>query len=232
MKSRLHFVAVTLIAAALFVLPLTGIAQSVASATYSLTSDHCTGGCSNVSGSQASFGSVTVSDLGGGMLGFAVSLLNGSTFINTGFPLTFGFGLAGNPTVTYSNLNAGWLIPNMTGANRQAANTALSGPSAYTMSATGAWEYGILWSAQGGASGTGGPLTFEIAAAGLTLASIEQNLRGNFFAVDIRSGTTGNTGIVDASLALSVPEPETYAMLVAGLALMGFTARRRIGISS
>ena len=29
------------------------------------------------------------------------------------------------------------------------------------------------------------------------------------------------------SAALAVPEPETYAMLLAGLGLMGFTARRR-----
>jgi PEP-CTERM motif len=34
--------------------------------------------------------------------------------------------------------------------------------------------------------------------------------------------TTGNTGVVGA-----VPEPETYAMLLAGLAVMGFVVRRR-----
>jgi N-acetylmuramic acid 6-phosphate (MurNAc-6-P) etherase len=64
----------------------------------------------------------------------------------------------------------------------------------------------------------------------LTLASLEQNAALQFFAADIISGTTGNTGAVDASQALpptSVPEPETYAMLLAGLGMMGFVARRR-----
>jgi len=62
------------------------------------------------------------------------------------------------------------------------------------------------------------------------LASLEQNAALQFFAADIISGTTGNTGAVDASQALpptSVPEPETYAMLLAGLGMMGFVTRRR-----
>jgi hypothetical protein len=64
----------------------------------------------------------------------------------------------------------------------------------------------------------------------LTLASLEQNAFLQFFAADILGGTTGLTGAVDASDRLpptSVPEPETYAMLLAGLGLMGFVARRR-----
>ncbi|MBI4936821.1 MAG: FxDxF family PEP-CTERM protein [Nitrosomonadales bacterium] len=40
----------------------------------------------------------------------------------------------------------------------------------------------------------------------------------NFFALVVRPGQ---------SIA-AVPEPETYAMLLAGLGLLGFTARRRV----
>ena len=221
MKLRLHFLVTPLVAAALFVLPLTALAQS---ATYPLTSDHCTNGCGP---QQPSFGNVVVSDLGGGALSFAVTLLNGNGFVNTGVPLTFGFDLAGNPTITFTSLTAGWLIPNAINLNQQAANTALSGPDAYRMSATGVWEYGVLWNAQGGSAGTGGPLNFRISGNGLTLASLQQNPEGNFFAVDIISGTTGATGVIDASVALTVPEPETYGMLLAGLGLMAFIARRR-----
>lgn len=37
----------------------------------------------------------------------------------------------------------------------------------------------------------------------------------------------GNTGYAFLGTAAAVPEPETYAMLLAGLGLIGFTARRR-----
>jgi hypothetical protein len=46
----------------------------------------------------------------------------------------------------------------------------------------------------------------------------------NLFYFD--SNTGGNRGSVLASVS-AVPEPETYAMLLAGLGLMGFIARRR-----
>jgi hypothetical protein len=221
MKLKLQLLGTSLISAALICLPAIVRAQT---ATYSLTSDHCTGGCGP---QQPSFGNVAVTDLGGGALSFAVNLLNSNQFVNTGVPLTFAFELSGNPVITYSSLTAGWLIPNLINTNQQAANIALIGPDAYRMSATGVWEYGVLWNAQGGGHGTAGPLNFQISGNGLTLASVEQNPGGNFFAVDILSGTTGATGVVDASIALTVPEPETYGMLLAGLGLMGYMIRRR-----
>ena len=51
------------------------------------------------------------------------------------------------------------------------------------------------------------------------------NNLGNIFVADIWSAQTGNTGPVDVTGV--IPEPETYAMLLAGLGLMGFVARRR-----
>lgn len=211
MKSKLQFLAALLFAATMVVLPTSTWAQT----TFSLTSDHCTGGC----GPQTSFGTVSVTDSGSGSLSFSVSMLNGNTLVNTGFPLTFAFDLASDPTITYSGLTSGFTIPDVIGTNSQVAGS-------YHMDGVGDFEYGVLWGSQGGGAGTSGPLNFTISGTGLTLSSIEANSTGNFFAVDIRSGTNGNTGLVDASVA-TVPEPETYGMLLAGLGLMGFLVRRR-----
>ena len=56
-----------------------------------------------------------------------------------------------------------------------------------------------------------------------------------YFAADIIQTTTGTTGAIGATVAgvsgsnsvSSVPEPDTYAMMFAGLAGLGFVARRR-----
>jgi hypothetical protein len=55
-----------------------------------------------------------------------------------------------------------------------------------------------------------------------------------FFSVDIGSGCTGsplancaNTGDVDASVGIAVPEASTWAMMLAGLAGLSFAAFRR-----
>jgi hypothetical protein len=147
--------------------------------------------------------------------------------------LTFGFNLSGDPTITYTSLTSGWTIPDVIPVNQQAAGD-------YHMNGFGDFEYGVLWGGgQGGSDPTSGPLTFEITGTGLTLSSFELSLGTGpngtggdraFFVADIISGTTGLTGLVDASTGLpptSIPEPETYAMLLAGLGLMGFVARRR-----
>lgn len=223
MKSKMQLLTALLLAAALSVVPAIAHAQT----TYPLTSDDCLSGCSNSSGPQDSSGNVVVSDLGGGMLSFSINLLNKDRFVNTGFPLTFAFDLARDPAITYLSLTAGRLIPNALPVNQQIASTALDGSTAYDMNGTGVLEYGVLWNTQGGAAGTPGSLSFEIAATGLTLSSIELSPGKNFFAVDILAGATVNTGVVDASLALAVPEPETYAMLLAGLGLIGFMVGRR-----
>ena len=199
------------------------VAPAVSQATvFNLTSDHCTGGCG-----QALYGTVTVTDLGGGVLDFSVSLLNNNRFVNTGFPLTFGFNLGGNPSITYSNLTAGFSVP---GGSPQSAGT-------YHQDGTGDFEYGVLWNLQGGgaAAPAGTILHFDIAAAGLTIGDVAQNAVGQFFAVDILSGTNGATGNVDASLCTSncgdihVPEPGPLALIAIGmLALVGTRMRRSV----
>jgi secreted PhoX family phosphatase len=45
--------------------------------------------------------------------------------------------------------------------------------------------------------------------------------------VNIQHPTSGNDRLIKITATAPVPEPETYAMLLAGLGLMGATARRR-----
>ena len=70
----------------------------------------------------------------------------------------------------------------------------------------------------------------------LTLASLEQNLAGEFFGLDV-IGPNGNTGIIDASVVtpppppppppITAPEPSSIAVLGGSLLAMGLFLRRR-----
>jgi hypothetical protein len=210
------------------------VASSMASAisvensslTFLLTSDHCSGTCGGGANPQPSFGTIVVTDLPGDVLGFNITLINGNKFVQTGLDLTFGFNLAGNPTLTYSGLSSGFTIPGGT------SPTQTSGT--YHENGTGNFQYGVVWGGGGGGGNadTNPVLSFSVTGTGLTLASLQQNAVGQYFAADIISGTTGNTGAVDASLVTSVPEPETYATMLAGLGLLGFVAARRKNVAT
>jgi hypothetical protein len=196
------------------------------SLTFLLTSDHCSGTCGGGANPQPSFGTIVVTDLPGDVLGFNITLINGNKFVQTGLDLTFGFNLAGNPTLTYSGLSSGFTIPGGT------SPTQTSGT--YHENGTGNFQYGVVWGGGGGGGNadTNPVLSFSVTGTGLTLASLQQNAVGQYFAADIISGTTGNTGAVDASLVTSVPEPETYATMLAGLGLLGFVAARRKNVAT
>ncbi len=211
--------------------------QVAPTATFKLTSDHCTpvtggdggGGCGLIDHSQSVFGTIVVTDMGRGTLDFHITLDNGNKFVNTGFPLTLGFNLVSNPLITFSGLTSGFGAPITAGP----LTTLAAGN--YHQDGTGFFEYGVLWGTQGGGHGTAGPLNFDINATGLTLASLEKNGFGQFFAVDIISGTTGATGNVDASSVFSctgpqcgdIPEPASLALLAIGLFALYAVGRRR-----
>jgi hypothetical protein len=98
----------------------------------------------------------------------------------------------------------------------------------------------------GGSNPVPGPLLFTISsAAGISIGSpfnsdpntgfnLVSNSDGWWFAADLirggdpvtgQGGVTGN--VAARNFVTSVPEPEVYAMLLAGLGFMGFVARRR-----
>lgn len=68
-----------------------------------------------------------------------------------------------------------------------------------------------------------------------TLSAVLANLTGVFIAADYTDGNLSNgqgldrTFIDNVALTAPVPEPQTWAMLAAGLVALGWTARRRSG---
>lgn len=57
---------------------------------------------------------------------------------------------------------------------------------------------------------------------GLLESSFVANGGGYFFSADLLNVANGATGAVAA-----IPEPETYLLMLAGLGVLGFAARRR-----
>ena len=58
-------------------------------------------------------------------------------------------------------------------------------------------------------------------------SSLVYSTVGNVFAVDLTSASSARGGQLIFKLSSPVPEPESYAMLLAGLGLMGTIAKRR-----
>jgi hypothetical protein len=196
-------------------LGMTSVASHADTLQFSLTSDHCGGGCLT---GQTSAGTITVTDVSAGTVLVTVALVNGNQFVSTGFDTDFGFNLTGTPTITFSNVTSGF-TPN---ANPETAGS-------LHMDGTGFFEYGVQCTAcgNGGSNPQSGPLSFDITGAGLTVASFIQNAAGQFFALDLMSGTTGNTGAVDASVVSSVPLPPAALLFGTGLVGLGVLGRRR-----
>lgn len=93
----------------------------------------------------------------------------------------------------------------------------------------GEFEYGLDCGgcAHGAPGSMPGPLSFSITSSvALDPSKFAVNGDGYLFSSDVINTATGATGNA-ASLANPIPEPETYAMMLAGLGLMGFMARRR-----
>lgn len=98
----------------------------------------------------------------------------------------------------------------------------------------GQFTFGILCATgcSNGGSGAGyaDPLTFTVANAtiadfGLLSAGGNPNA---YFAADVYQSGTGATGGIGATSVMApVPEPETYALMLAGLGALGFVAKRR-----
>jgi hypothetical protein len=154
-----------------------------------------------------------------------VSLRNDLNFVNTGVHSIFSFNLGGSSSlsditgITFANgLN------NVFGAAIGTTNPQFS---SFT------YEINCVSNCTPGGSGGGyvDPLNFTVKNA--TISDFARLSVGSgtpaYFAADVinGSGNTGTVGAISPGVVAAVPEPETYAMLLAGLGMIGAAVKRR-----
>jgi len=113
---------------------------------------------------------------------------------------------------------------------RAAAIDSYNGISDFYSDASGKSGFGYY--AGAGLAGLGITFDFVSKSPSLSPTALLRNITtGNYWESGYRGwSTTGTVKLVtftDTSVMAAVPEPETYAMLLAGMGLMGFVARRR-----
>jgi len=206
---------------ALVALALVGSA-TVANATpitLNILSDHCTGGCGPQTGG---FGTISLTEVDFNSVAVVINLLNGNKFADTGFDGIVGFNLIGNPTVTYTDVSAGF--------------EGLGYGPYSKFNGFGTFEYAIAGTfGNGGGNAVFGPLMFTVnASSAITAQSFLEFSSGKgesaYFVVDILSGTTGNTGLVDVStIPNRVPDGGSTATLLGSVLLGVGLLRQRFG---
>lgn len=179
-----------------------------------------------------SYGTVTLTQIGS-RVDFSVALRSDLNFVTTGNHYVFSFnsiGVATNEIVNIFSQSPGVLFA-ATGTG--AGVTVVNPPF-------GTFTYGISCSfgCSNGTSGGGyaDPLTFSVLNSTIDdfrrLSTGAGSLGPAYFAADV-GGVVRNspsfqfTGAIGATAVTPVPEPETYAMMLAGLGVLGFMAKRR-----
>lgn len=192
------------------------------------TSDHCTGGC----GPQPTgFATIDAVQLGTGLVQLTLTPLNGNGLVGGLNGLTtFTFNSTQNQALTFNFGSNAALFD----VSNSTTNTANAG--SIMQDGFGTFEYGFNYIGGNGASNPfTGSLIFTIAGTGLTLNSFaELSTGGNpnsFLALDIISGTTGRTGVVDCCVGqgvpFNVPIPPALPLFVAGMVGIGWISRKR-----
>jgi hypothetical protein len=166
---------------------------------------------------SGSLGVVTVTQNSFDSVGFNVTLAPDTAFVSTGGPHhAFAFN---------TNLVTPYTI---------AFNNPVNGMFVYSSGSGNNTPYGIFSGiidcpgcGPGASNAYSGVLDFTItSASGIDLSNFIANSSGYFFSADV-IGPSGGTGNIAANAVSPVPEPQTYAMILAGLGLIGLTARRR-----
>ncbi len=105
-------------------------------------------------------------------------------------------------------------------------------PSAtFTLTTSSLFQSGVTLTGAQLFDGTGGGATL-FATTGSPFFTASPTLSPGFYDLRVSGTLTGTSGVYGVSVNFNsttapIPEPETYAMMLAGLGLMGFVARRR-----
>jgi hypothetical protein len=149
--------------------------------------------------------------------GFGTGFIDTGGHGNSNSHTTFVFNIAGQPSITISNLSTGFAYP---------ADT--NGDSPF-----GTFGYGIdcITCGNGASNPTPPPLLFTVGltSGSLSINNFTGNANGYYFAADIFSAQTGNTGAVAApGPGVAVPEPSSLALLGFGLFAATGVIRKKI----
>jgi hypothetical protein len=187
---------------------LFGAGSAQASTIFELTSDHCTGGCGT-----PPFGSVTLTQ-NGGNVDITVDLFGTNLFVKTGSADFQNFKFNG-VDVVLGDITVDVHVPAL-----------IATTGSFNGDGTGEFDFGITCPScgNGGSGGFSDDIVFHVANATIADLTVPNNL-GNVFVADILSGETGNTGPVDATVA--IPEPGPALLFGIGSLLAGAAIRRR-----
>ena len=173
------------------------------------------------------YGTITLT-LVGSNIEVDISLLSGNRIVHTGFAASVAFNYTGTGQLSVSGLPATYSLLN-------SGNSGSIG-----MDGFGTFEYGIVFSGQGGGAGTDSSLSFTVSRVGgfssvFELMQLSTNPPGDIespWAVDIICDSCqGATGVVGTT-PTGTPEPASMLLLGSGLLGLGAGIRKRLRRSS